>query len=552
MKKSSAIIVSFLLLGHLVLSLSAARRLSPTWDEIGYPVTGALALTTRSLEFYPYNPFLARVAYGVPALMLTPGGAATLAELRMTPDASAAGFRWLYQTVKSPRIALIATRLPAIFFSLIAALLLFFISFRLFGASGGVISLLCYLSMPIFLSRASLALLEMPMIAFMLAALAAHQQWVLKKRISWLISAGVCTALATLCKLVALPLMAVLVVSFCFDRSTRFRATTVYVATFAAVFVGGFLFWRGGLDSLYATWADAFQFNQRFPFYWRGGYRDNAPSLLSWGALAVKAPPVIVALGLWSFPSWRARLRSSELRPWIFLPLVYFGLPLFFSAPVSTVQLSPLYLGFAVLSGALGLVWEGKNLTAKAALVSLLILGWIDVARVHPNYLAYFNSFSGGLSGGSYWLADSDQDWGQSLPSLARELKRRPPGLLLLSYSGAADPDAEGLSYVDLVSAAIVSRVHKNPPLPEHGVGPIYLAIGTKMMQIAPDFFAWLENSRKPEKLIDGTFRLYDLSHDDEALRWVGNCFQVLKRKEESEWFYAEAAKRAASQTGIR
>jgi hypothetical protein len=196
-------------------------------------------------------------------------------------------------------------------------------------------------------------------------------------------------------------------------------------------------------------------------------------------------------------------------------------------------------------------VKKGKKVKAKVILAGLLVLGWVDVARVHPNYLAYFNSFSGGLSGGSYWLADSDQDWGQSLPSLARELKRRPPGLLLLSYSGAAYPEADGLPYVDLVSAAIVSRVHKNPPLPEHG-GSIYLAVGTKMAQIAPDFFAWLESHRQPEKLIDGTFRLYDLSHDGEALRWVGNCFQVLKRKEEADWFHAEAQKSELSQAPIR
>jgi hypothetical protein len=45
------------------------------------------------------------------------------------------------------------------------------------------------------------------------------------------------------------------------------------------------------------------------------------------------------------------------------------------------------------------------------------------IARIHPHYLAYFNELSGGPSKGYLHLSDSNVDWGQDLPSLAKWLR---------------------------------------------------------------------------------------------------------------------------------
>lgn len=546
-KKSHAIIVSFLLLGHLALMVSAARSLTPTWDEINYPASGAVALATGSLAFYPYNPFLARLCAGIPALLLTPGGPTTLKSLSLSPAASGTGYQWLYHTVKDPALALWATRLPAILFSVAAALLLFHLALSLWGIAGAYISLLTYFSIPIFLSRGSLALLEMPMYTFMLAALVSHYKWTQRPRVALLAATGAFTALAALCKFLAFPLAGVFLICVILNGEGRIRNSAVMMGSFLLVFLAGFLLWSGGADSLHSCWRDLFGFNLRFPFYWRGVYRENASSFISWAAFAVKMPPVPVALFVWSLSLSTEKGGWSRLKPYWLLILAYGAMPLVFSAPASTVQLSPLYLGLVVTVGALGAIWDRQEMRAKVLLAALLSVGLIDVVRVHPNYLSYFNNFSGGPKLGEYWLSDSDQDWGQSIPSLANELHRRQPGLVVLSYSGAADPEAHGVHYLDLISAALVSHEHKNPPLPEHGTGPVYLAVGTKMVQIAPEFFDWLNTHRRPLVLIDSTIRFYEISHDAEALRWLSERFQSLHRATEAAWFNAEAGRASST-----
>ena len=46
------------------------------------------------------------------------------------------------------------------------------------------------------------------------------------------------------------------------------------------------------------------------------------------------------------------------------------------------------------------------------ALLPLIALAGIETARVHPDYLPFFNSLAGGPENGSKYLADSNLDWG--------------------------------------------------------------------------------------------------------------------------------------------
>jgi len=49
----------------------------------------------------------------------------------------------------------------------------------------------------------------------------------------------------------------------------------------------------------------------------------------------------------------------------------------------------------------------------------------VEVARIHPHELSYFNAFAGGPSGGARILTDSNVDWGLDLRRLRAELARR-------------------------------------------------------------------------------------------------------------------------------
>jgi len=65
-------------------------------------------------------------------------------------------------------------------------------------------------------------------------------------------------------------------------------------------------------------------------------------------------------------------------------------------------------------------------------------------------HLAYFNFIAGGPLGGHRFLADSNLDWGQDLPRLARWMKKKGIDRIQLGYFGADDPDRYGIAHEDL------------------------------------------------------------------------------------------------------
>ncbi len=61
--------------------------------------------------------------------------------------------------------------------------------------------------------------------------------------------------------------------------------------------------------------------------------------------------------------------------------------------------------------------------------------------NILPNYLAFFNLVAGGPGNGYRYLVDSNLDWGQDLPALARWVKQHNVQRINLSWFGAAHPE---------------------------------------------------------------------------------------------------------------
>ncbi len=70
-----------------------------------------------------------------------------------------------------------------------------------------------------------------------------------------------------------------------------------------------------------------------------------------------------------------------------------------------------------------------------------LVLTMASTVSIHPHYLAYFNTVSGGPDRGAEHLIDSNIDWGQDLINLRRWLARNAPGEAVgLAYFGQVNP----------------------------------------------------------------------------------------------------------------
>jgi hypothetical protein len=75
----------------------------------------------------------------------------------------------------------------------------------------------------------------------------------------------------------------------------------------------------------------------------------------------------------------------------------------------------------------------------------VLLAQLASAVAIAPHYLSYFNAIAGGPAVGYRFLADSNVDWGQDLPSLREALARHRARLPLVSYFGNAPFDAYGV-----------------------------------------------------------------------------------------------------------
>ncbi len=116
-----------------------------------------------------------------------------------------------------------------------------------------------------------------------------------------------------------------------------------------------------------------------------------------------------------------------------------FGLPVLvlFLASIGTTynigirHLLPVYPFLALFGAALfARAWarRGESFARRAAAgawLALPLICAVELARIHPYELSYFNPLAGGPEGGARILTDSNIDWGLDLRRLRAELTRR-------------------------------------------------------------------------------------------------------------------------------
>ena len=124
----------------------------------------------------------------------------------------------------------------------------------------------------------------------------------------------------------------------------------------------------------------------------------------------------------------RHRLRTGVL---LTMALAFFVLSVF----------SKYQLGIRHLLPIVPLVWIVIAITLRKWAILLILLGAIETAMVHPNYLAFFNIASGGVGHGERYLIDSNLDWGQDTARLADWIKRNSHGRpYAIRVFGATEP----------------------------------------------------------------------------------------------------------------
>ncbi len=177
-----------------------------------------------------------------------------------------------------------------------------------------------------------------------------------------------------------------------------------------------------------------------------------------------------------------------------------FGIPILvlFLASIGTTynigirHLLPVYPFLALFGAALfARAWEKRRTSARARIVAgawlaLPLVSAVELARIHPHELSYFNAFAGGPEGGARILTDSNIDWGLDLRRLGAELARRgvSPSDLTVSYFGG-DNVSYRLGVPDFSASPVVR-------------GPL-VAISVFLLTAGPEFSAYHGNQAMAE-----------------------------------------------------
>jgi hypothetical protein len=130
-------------------------------------------------------------------------------------------------------------------------------------------------------------------------------------------------------------------------------------------------------------------------------------------------------------------------------PLLYFAVSCAAAINIGVRHILPVYPFLYVATAAL-LSRLAARRTARVAMLALGALQIAECASISPDYLAFFNAFTGGPANGPNYLVDSNIDWGQDVKKLARWLEAHGTRRVAISYFGNAQLPYYGLDAVGL------------------------------------------------------------------------------------------------------
>jgi hypothetical protein len=170
-------------------------------------------------------------------------------------------------------------------------------------------------------------------------------------------------------------------------------------------------------------------------------------------AMLVKTPMATILLatcaGLAAASHPGSRTRDFA-RTWAILclllpPAIYFLVAMRTNLNLGIRHVLPVYPPIFIATGwAAAIVWK-RVARLRPGIVLLLLAVAFEAVSSWPDYLAFFNLASGGPRGGIALLGDSNLDWGQDLPALARWHADHPDRPIHLRYFGGVDSD----DYID-------------------------------------------------------------------------------------------------------
>ena len=462
-----------------------ARADGITVDEPVYISAGFRHLTALDFRLNPETPPLAKM---LAALPLRPLGLQT----PMAPGEWGWIYRFFHENSATRMIAW--ARAPAVVLSLLLAAMVWGWSRAEHGPVAGLAALALAAFHPLLLAHGHLATTDLPSALTFLASSWAFRRWLQARTLprAVLVATALCAAVLTrltawlLVPSFALLALVELQVIPAAERRPLVRAMAKLLVVAAVVVplgiwaAYGFRYapWPGrsvaetasgaprpaprivtallAVRALPETYLEGVRFQMAHAVEGHRAYLFGRLSETGWRgyyavAFAVKnTPGFLLALAFAAAVALKARtLRIVEWH-WLVPALVVFLAVSLGRVDIGERYLLPVY-PYAILLAAAAVprVRSSRGAAVLMALIfALHAVPSLLVAR--RGYLTYFNFLAGGPENGHHVLADSNLDWGQDLPRLARWMEEHDVQDIQLAYHGSDDPERLGLRVQDL------------------------------------------------------------------------------------------------------
>lgn len=238
-------------------------------------------------------------------------------------------------------------------------------------------------------------------------------------------------------------------------------------------------------------------------------------------AIFLKYPTGLLITGIVGLVSlWRSPLPKLFKSVFTFPPLMILTAAMIQSVNIGVRSVLPIAPYLAFWSGVA--LWYWRMKLVRAIIIVLLATSIVSGITAYPNFLTYFNPLFGGTANADKWLVDSNLDWGQDLPALAKELKNRGIQEVRLAYFGIARPSYYGIKA-------------QNPNVVATG----WYAISRSYLSgwwPPGDPYAWLRKL-KPVILVGGSIALFNVT--EESLERASQARKTRETSDEKEMMEA-------------
>lgn len=532
----SALAVAALLAAFALQCVLSMREMSPTSDEVPHLAAGYSYLKTGDYRLNQEHPPLLKIVAALPLLAMD-------LDFDTGHPSWRAGNEWVFgeqfvnQNKVSAQRIIFWGRSPMVGLGVLLGLVVFMWAREIYGSRAGLLALLLYAFCPNMLANAPLVTMDVGNALFAVLAMYAFCRLVKRPNLASGAFAGCALGLALSSKLTGfgiIPVWGILAVVWFWKSGRRPDLRRValmagWVTLFAAVAV---------LLAYHVTAIPDYYGTLKFfvkdvgaggrPAFLFGQYSSHGWFYYFLAAMLVKTPIPSLALMVLGVVLL-VRRRAARFEEWCVLVPVVFGLS---AASASRLQLGiryilPVYPLLFIFAGGMVAGQFGRRLSLKrpAAVVLAALLAWYAVGtlRVSPHYLAYFNELAGGPKNGYRCLLDSNLDWGQDLPGLARSLRQQGDPEVILSFFGTASPRSYGIVHQDFYSFNLSGRRedHVNSLTPRRELFVISANLLQCLFYADKTTYDWLKQ-RRPLSVIGYSLFVYDVTHDSDAQTRLG------------------------------